>query len=144
MGENEMNLYYIEVGKTKFYAKKTDAQNAAQEEANRLGAGVLVSRMYVAIDRDNVTRMANKENGFTKFIGRVCLVEPRKRPKLKLKRIAAMLALFAFLLPNPSEANSNCTTRKSGSVIITSCSSKNYYSQCRSYKSGSVVKTHCR
>jgi len=84
-----MNLYYIDTGDIRFFSKKTDAQSAAQEEANRTRKPVLVSRMFIAVDRDNITRMANKENGFTKFVGRVCIVEPRKRPRLKLKRIAA-------------------------------------------------------
>jgi len=138
-----MNLYYIDSGETRFYSKIADAQNAAQEEADKTRRQVLVTRMFIATDRDNVARLANKENGFSKFVGRVCVVEPRKRPKLKLRKVAAALAFFALLSPNLADAAS-CTTRKSGSVIITTCDSKNSYSQCRSYKSGSVVKTHCR
>jgi len=44
-------------------------------------------------------------------------------------------------------AGTSCTTRKSGSETITSCSDSGHnsnYRQCRSYKSGSVVKTYCR
>lgn len=141
-----MNLYYIDTGTSRFFSKKTDAQNAAQEEADRMRRSVTVTKMFIAIDRDNITRMANGERGFTRFAGRVCIVEPRKRPKLKLKRVAAVLALSLLLLPNPVDANGNisCVTRKSGSTVITTCDGKNYYSQCRSYKSGSVVKTYCR
>jgi hypothetical protein len=140
-----MNLYYIDSGTTRFYSKKTDAEEAARKEADKIQRTVMVSRMFIAIDRDNVTRMANGEIGFTKFVGRICAIEPRKRPKLKLKRIAAALALLtSLLLPNPSDASSSCTTRKSGSITTTSCWSKTSYSQCRSYRSGSVVKTYCR
>ena len=45
-----------------------------------------------------------------------------------------------------SFAGTSCTTRKSGSVTITSCSDSGHrsnYTQCRSYRSGSVVKTSC-
>jgi hypothetical protein len=141
MGEDEMNLYYIDSGEIRYYAKKTEAQVAAQEEANKIQKSVIVSRLFIAVDRDNVTRMANKEEGFTKFVGRICSVQPRKRPKLKLKRIAAALALLLlFLLPNPSDATS-CITRRSGSVDITSCSNR---SLCRSHRSGNVIKTYCR
>ena len=139
-----MNLYYIDSGVDKYFSKKTDAEKAAQEIADKTQRPVMVSRMYIAIDRDNITRMANQERGFTKFVGRVCVIEPRKRPKLKLRKIAAVTALFVVLLPNLADA-ANCTTRRSGSVTITTCHSKsNPYSECRSYKSGSVVKTHCR
>jgi hypothetical protein len=139
-----MNLYHIDSGETRFFANKINAENAAQEEADKNQKAVVVSRMFIAVDRDNLARMANLEEGFTKFVGRVCVVEPRKRPRLKLKRVAAVLTLLvAFLLPNPSDAAS-CTTRKSGSVTITTCDGKNSYSQCRSYRSGSVIKTHCR
>jgi len=138
-----MNLYYIDSGETRFYSKIADAQNAAQEEADKTRRQVLVTRMFIATDRDNVARLANKENGFSKYVGRVCVVEPRKRPKLKLRKVAAALTFFVLLSPNLADA-ANCTTRKSGSVVITTCDNKNSYSQCRSYKSGSVVKTHCR
>jgi hypothetical protein len=139
-----MNLYYIDAGEIRFYAKKTDAERAARDIADERGEEINISRMFIAVDRENITRMANKERGFNRFIGRVCVVKPRKRPKLKLKRVAAVLSLLATLLsPNPSEANS-CTTRRSGSVVITSCSGKNFTSQCRSYRSGSIIKTYCR
>ena len=139
-----MNLYYIDAGEVRFYSKKTDAEEAAKKEADRTQQEVCVSKLFIAVDRDNITRMANKESGFTKFVGRVTIVLPRKRPKLKLKRVAAVLALLsALLLPNPSDASS-CTTRRSGSVTLTSCHSKNFSSHCRSYRSGSVIKTYCR
>jgi hypothetical protein len=139
-----MNLYYLDAGEKRFFANKIAAQYAAQNVADKIQRGVIISRMFIAVDRDNITRLANSEAGFSQFVGRVCTVLPRKRPKLKMKRVAATLILLtAFLLPNPSEAAS-CTTRRSGSVSITSCSGKDFYSQCRSYRSGSVVKTSCR
>ena len=139
-----MNLYYIDAGEKRFFANKTNAHNAAQSVADRVQHEVTISRMFIAVDRDNIARLANSESGFSQFVGRVCIVLPRKRPKLKMKRIAATLILLtAFLLPNPSEAAS-CTTRRSGSVSITTCDGKDFYSQCRSYRSGSVVKTSCR
>jgi hypothetical protein len=140
-----MNLYYINSGETRYFSKKTDAQEAAQKEADKTHKEVIVSVMFIAVDRNNITRMANQENGFTRFVGRVCIVEPRKRPKLKLRKLAAAAALLmAFLLPNLSEAETKkCTTRKSGSVTVTTCSGKNFHSECRSRKSGSVIKTDC-
>jgi hypothetical protein len=47
---------------------------------------------------------------------------------------------------SPAAASTSCTTRQSGSVSITSCSSSNHsaYRECRSYRSGSVIKTTCR
>jgi hypothetical protein len=140
-----MNLYYIDSGEVKYFSKKTDALDAAQEEADNTKRSVLVSRMFIAIDRDNVTRLANKENGFSKFVGRVCVVEPRKRPRIKLRRVAAAATLLLLLmLPNLADAGTSCTTRRSGSVTITTCHSKNSSSHCRSYYSGSVLKTYCR
>jgi len=138
-----MNLYYIDSGDKRFYSKKVDAVSAAQNEADRTQKEVLVSKMFIAVDRDNIARMANQEKGFTKFVGRVELVVPRKRPRLKLKPIAAAVSLLIFLLPNLTEA-ADCTTRRSGSVSITTCTGQNSFSQCRSYRSGSVVKTSCR
>jgi hypothetical protein len=44
-------------------------------------------------------------------------------------------------------AGTDCTTRKSGSVTITTCTdarAKPSFVQCRSYMSGSVRKTSCR
>jgi len=138
-----MNLYYIDSGKVRFYAKKIDALRAAQWEANETGKEINVSKMYIAVDRGNVARMANNEEGFNRFVGRVCIVKPHTRPKLKLRQVAAVLSVFFLLLPNPSEASS-CVTRRSGSVTITTCDGKNFYSQCRSYMSGKIRKTHCR
>src|SRR6476620_9262223 len=109
-----MNLYYIDAGERRFFANKTNAHNAAQDAADKVQRGVIISRMFIAVDRDNIARLANSEAGFSKFVGRVSVVLPRKRPKLKVKRIAATLILFTtFLLPNPSDAAS-CTTRRSG------------------------------
>lgn len=139
-----MNLYYIDSGEIRYFAKKTEAEIAAQEEADKIQKGVILSKLFIATDRDNIARMANRENGFTKFVGRVCTVNPRKRPRLKLRPIAAVTSIFMLLvLPNPSDA-ANCTTRRSGSVSITSCSGKGFSSQCRSYRSGSVIKTYCQ
>jgi hypothetical protein len=65
-----------------------------------------------------------------------------------MKTITLTLVL-AILIPSIAEASRavNCSTRKSGSVTITSCSNAyraGGHSECRSYKSGSVVKTSCR
>jgi len=59
----------------------------------------------------------------------------------------ALITLILVLAPAIAEAGTSCTTRKSGSVTITSCSDSGHnsnYRQCRSYKSGSVIKTSCR
>lgn len=53
------------------------------------------------------------------------------------------------VLAGEASAGTDCTTRKSGSVTIETCSgtgrdSGRNYSQCRSYMSGSVRKTSCR
>ena len=59
------------------------------------------------------------------------------------------IALAAMLLvgtPLLAEAGTSCTSRKSGSVTITSCSNSGHQSRsttCRSYMSGSVRKTSC-
>ena len=138
-----MNLYYIDAGGTRFFSNKMAAEYAAQEEADKIQKGVIVSKMFVAIDRDNVARMANGEIGFSKFVGRVGTVHPRKRPKLKLKRVAAALVpILLLLLLSPADA-ANCSTRRSGSVTTTSCSGKPFNTHCRSYRSGSVTRTHC-
>lgn len=138
-----MNIYYIDSGDVRFFAKKADAIEAAQEEATEHQKNVNVSRMFIAVDRDNITRMANKLMGFSRFTGRVCSVEPKRR-RVRLKRLAAIsILLMPLILPNPSDAAS-CTTRRSGSVTITTCTDKKFFSQCRSYKSGSVIKTTCR
>jgi hypothetical protein len=58
--------------------------------------------------------------------------------------VAAVLLIITTVFAFPS---TSCTTRKSGSVVITSCSDSGHrpnYTQCRSYRSGSVVKTSCR
>jgi hypothetical protein len=55
-----------------------------------------------------------------------------------------VIALLAMTVT--AQAGTSCTTRKSGSTTITSCSSSghgNTSSTCRSYRSGSVVKTSC-
>lgn len=63
-------------------------------------------------------------------------------------RKAILLAISIWLVAQvPAEAGVSCTTRKSGSVSITSCSNTyraGGFSQCRSYRSGSVIKTSCR
>jgi len=53
---------------------------------------------------------------------------------------------LAVLFSGPAAAGTDCTTRKSGSTTITTCSDtrSNSFAQCRSYKSGSVTKTSCR
>jgi hypothetical protein len=64
-----------------------------------------------------------------------------------LTRALAILAALVLLSGvTAAEASTTCTTRKFGSVTITSCSSSKTqpYSQCRSYRSGSVIKTTCR
>lgn len=64
------------------------------------------------------------------------------------KTLLVVLAIFYLALSaTAASAATSCTTRKSGSVSITSCSNMyrgGGFSQCRSYKSGSVVKTSCR
>ncbi|MBO4228369.1 hypothetical protein [Bradyrhizobium neotropicale] len=59
---------------------------------------------------------------------------------------ARPLALvFALLLGvSVAQAGTDCVTRKSGSVSVTTCGSGKSFSQCRSYRSGSVIKTSCR
>ena len=59
--------------------------------------------------------------------------------------IAAALAVV-IVIPAIASAGTNCTTRKSGSVTITSCSGSGHQARsttCRSYMSGSVRKTTC-
>ena len=63
-----------------------------------------------------------------------------------MKTAILSIAIVAMFTASAT-AGTSCTTRKSGSETITSCSSSghgNTSSQCRSYKSGSVVKTNCR
>jgi hypothetical protein len=139
-----MNIYYVSSGTIRFYSKKTEAEKAAKEEADRLREPVTISKIFIAVDRENIARMANKMHGFSQFVGKIATIAPSKRPRLKLRKVAAASILsLVLLLPNPSDAAS-CTTRRSGSVSITTCTDKNSYTQCRSYKSGSVIKTHCR
>ena len=56
----------------------------------------------------------------------------------------SLIILVTVLVPALAQAT-ECTTRKSGSVTITSCSSSKGQpaTTCRSYRSGSVVKTTC-
>ena len=63
-----------------------------------------------------------------------------------MKLLLAALITIAVLAPGVVAAGTDCVTRKSGSVTITTCSDSNpsSYSQCRSYRSGSVTKTSCR
>jgi len=61
-----------------------------------------------------------------------------------MKTILTLTFAFAFLAS--ATAGTDCTTRKSGSVTITTCtdSKKRSFEQCRSYMSGNVRKTSCR
>lgn len=65
-----------------------------------------------------------------------------------MKALIAILTALAVLAPSAALAGADCTTRKSGSVVITTCSNsdnpKSFNTQCRSYRSGGVVKTSCR
>lgn len=55
-----------------------------------------------------------------------------------------IVATAILMLCTAAQASTTCTTRKSGSVTITSCSSpKASATVCRSYMSGSVRKTTC-
>ena len=62
-----------------------------------------------------------------------------------MKIVLAVTFLFATFT-TAANAGTDCTTRKSGSVTITTCSSSKHtsFSQCRSYMSGRVRKTSCR
>jgi hypothetical protein len=63
-----------------------------------------------------------------------------------LTTIAIVVALAGAAASIASAATS-CTTRKSGSVSITSCSNTyrgGGFSECRSYASGRTIKTSCR
>ena len=58
----------------------------------------------------------------------------------------SLALILVILMPTFTYAGTSCTTRKIGSVTITSCSRASQpsgYTTCRSYKSGSVVKTSC-
>ena len=61
-------------------------------------------------------------------------------------KTSALALVAAVLTSTVATAGTDCTTRKSGSVTITTCSSGkgNAFSQCRSYMSGKVRKTSCR
>ena len=55
-------------------------------------------------------------------------------------------AIATLVAISTANAGTSCTTRKSGSTVITSCSDSGHYPNrrtCRSYKSGSVTKTYC-
>ena len=57
-----------------------------------------------------------------------------------------IILAIALLAPSLVEAGTSCSTRKSGSTVITSCSDRSYFAgtrTCRSYKSGSTIKTYC-
>jgi hypothetical protein len=54
---------------------------------------------------------------------------------------AGIVVALTGAASSTASAATNCTTRKSGSVTITSCSYRGGgFSECRSYRSGSVVK----
>jgi hypothetical protein len=65
-----------------------------------------------------------------------------------MRTLLAVLAAVALLAPSVVAAGSDCTTRRSGSVVIVTCSNSDnpraFNSSCRSYKSGNVTKTSCR
>ena len=60
--------------------------------------------------------------------------------------VKLLVLLWACLLATESLAGTVCTTRKSGSVTIETCTNTQakQFMQCRSYMSGSVRKTYCR
>lgn len=57
-----------------------------------------------------------------------------------------LLVVTTLLISTSAHAATECTTRKSGSVVIETCTNtrENKFEQCRSYKSGSVWKKSCR
>lgn len=56
-----------------------------------------------------------------------------------------LATLFGLVLLTQVAAATECTSRKSGSVTVTTCSYKTGFNKhCRSYRSGSVRKTSCR
>jgi hypothetical protein len=64
-----------------------------------------------------------------------------------MKTPLAILIAVAVFAPSVVEAGSDCVTRKSGNVTITTCSNSNprsFSQQCRSYRSGNVTKTSCQ
>jgi hypothetical protein len=64
-----------------------------------------------------------------------------------ISNVLAFALVLAVLAPAIAKAGTSCTTRKSGSVTITSCGDSyrgGGFRECRSYRSGSVIKTSCR
>lgn len=64
-----------------------------------------------------------------------------------MKCIIAFALAAAIVIPTIAEAGTSCSSRKSGSTTITTCSNTykaGGFSQCRSYRSGGTVKTTCR
>ena len=61
-------------------------------------------------------------------------------------KIVLAVTFLVATFTTAANAGTDCTTRKSGSVTITTCSGSKAgsFSQCRSYMSGSVRKTSCR
>lgn len=148
-----MNLYAIKIGtpeeyELRFFEKKNEAREAAQEIANDTRRTCRVLVIYIAVDRENLVRLANKKNSFYRIIGVVGDMQPKRKIKKKINYppiLAITSVIFSFIiLFNSADATTSCTTRKSGSVVITTCTGKNTYTQCRSYRSGSVIKTSCR
>jgi hypothetical protein len=72
-------------------------------------------------------------------------LRPVKGLPMKALLLAIAMTVF-FAVFGSVYAGTDCTTRKSGSVTITSCSDTKArsFTQCRSYMSGSVRKTSCR
>ena len=62
-----------------------------------------------------------------------------------MKLVLTAAVTFAVLAPTVAVAGSDCVTRKSGSVVITTCSdTRNPKAfNTHSYKSGSVTRTSC-
>jgi hypothetical protein len=56
------------------------------------------------------------------------------------------LLVMMLLVSTSVHATTECTTRKSGSVTIETCTNSkgNSFTQCRSYMSGGVRKKTCR
>lgn len=57
-----------------------------------------------------------------------------------------LLIVASLFISTAASAATECTTRKSGSVSIETCTDtkRKVFTQCRSYMSGSVRKTSCR
>jgi len=59
-----------------------------------------------------------------------------------------ILAILVILTTEVALAATSCVTRKSGSVVIETCTDSSrpgaFSSHCRSYWSGRVKKTYCR